>query len=133
MGFATSTPLGKWFDSEFTPKYNSFVSAFTDWKNPAEIAWIISDVPPTKWEELIHSNFDTRSPFILSFENDQRGKTVYFALRWENTRGEKKKVPGVRLLLQSYRNGNIYFKCYENNIFFKNSSLVMCYDFTICM
>jgi hypothetical protein len=55
----------------------------------AEIAWIISDVPPGRWEELIHSTVDTRSPFTLVFENDQRGKRVYFALRWENTRGEK--------------------------------------------
>jgi hypothetical protein len=55
----------------------------------AEIAWVISDVPPTKWADLIHSNIDTNSPFTLEFENDQRGKTVYFALRWENTRGEK--------------------------------------------
>lgn len=25
----------------------------------------------------------------LTFDENQRGKTVYFALRWENTRGEK--------------------------------------------
>ncbi|MDR1372304.1 MAG: hypothetical protein LBJ17_04150 [Dysgonamonadaceae bacterium] len=55
----------------------------------AEVAWIISDTPPTRWDELLHSNIDTNSPFTLSFEHDQRGKTVYFALRWENTRGEK--------------------------------------------
>jgi hypothetical protein len=40
-------------------------------------------------EDLIHSAFDTRSPFTLSFDENQRGKTVYFCLRWENTRGEK--------------------------------------------
>jgi hypothetical protein len=55
----------------------------------AEIAWAILDAPPTKWSELIHSEIDTNSPFTLSFEHDLRGKTVYFALRWENTRGEK--------------------------------------------
>jgi hypothetical protein len=54
-----------------------------------EIGWVKSDVPITRWEDLIHSNVDTNSPFTLSFENDQRGKTIYFALRWENTRGEK--------------------------------------------
>jgi hypothetical protein len=185
MGFAPQTPLGQWFDTECDPKYNDFISAFTNWQNPAdrtptkiiklteaekgfkpayrklytgflkesplvsdddlfsmglpkrntsrkpspiaskapnvdvdssvsahltfhfyekegnhkrakpegqhgaEIAWLISDVPPTKWEELVSSNFDTRSPFTLSFENDQRGKSLYYALRWENTRGEK--------------------------------------------
>jgi hypothetical protein len=54
-----------------------------------EVAWLISNMPPARWDELTHSTVDTRSPFKLSFENDQRGKTVYFALRWENTRGEK--------------------------------------------
>ncbi|MDR2382405.1 MAG: hypothetical protein LBD76_00755 [Prevotellaceae bacterium] len=54
-----------------------------------EIAWVVSDTPPTRWEELLHSDIDTSSPFTLAFENDQRGKTLYFALRWENTRGKK--------------------------------------------
>jgi hypothetical protein len=54
-----------------------------------EIGWVQSEVPITRWDELTHSNVDTNSPYALSFENDQRGKTIYFALRWENTRGEK--------------------------------------------
>ena len=54
-----------------------------------EFAWVLADTPPTRWEELIHSAVDTRSPYTFVFENDQRGKTLYFALRWENTRGEK--------------------------------------------
>jgi hypothetical protein len=54
-----------------------------------EVVWIISDTLPTRWDQLLHSDIDTNSPYILSFENDQRGKTVYFALRWVNTRGEK--------------------------------------------
>jgi hypothetical protein len=60
-----------------------------DGQHCAEIAWMISDIPPTRWDELLHSAVDTNSPFSLVFENDRRGKTVYFALRWENTRGEK--------------------------------------------
>jgi hypothetical protein len=55
----------------------------------AEIAWVISDVPIEKTSDLLHSSFDTRTPFTLEFEGDQRGKTVYLALRWENTRGLK--------------------------------------------
>jgi hypothetical protein len=55
----------------------------------AEIRWALSETPPTRWDELTHSDIDTNSPFTLQFENNQRGKTVYFALRWENTRGEK--------------------------------------------
>ena len=55
----------------------------------AEVASIVSDTPPEKWEDLIHSDFVTRSPLIKKFENDKRGKYLYVAGRWENTRGEK--------------------------------------------
>ncbi|MDR2440746.1 MAG: hypothetical protein LBE12_15395 [Planctomycetaceae bacterium] len=55
----------------------------------AEIRWAILDAPPTKINDLINSSFDTRSPLTLDFEENQRGKNVYFCLRWENTRGEK--------------------------------------------
>ncbi|MDR1382559.1 MAG: hypothetical protein LBJ67_01735 [Planctomycetaceae bacterium] len=55
----------------------------------AEIRWAILDAPPTKFADLVHSSFDTHTPFTLEFDEDQRGKTVYFGLRWENTRGEK--------------------------------------------
>jgi hypothetical protein len=55
----------------------------------AEICWAISDVPIVNVEDLTHSAFDTRTPLTLEFKGDQRGKTVYLALRWENTRGEK--------------------------------------------
>jgi hypothetical protein len=55
----------------------------------AEIAWAILDAPTTDWSQLTHSSFDTNTPFRLSFEGAERGKTLYFALRWENTRGVK--------------------------------------------
>jgi hypothetical protein len=55
----------------------------------AEIRWAILDTPPVDVKELIHSSFDTRTPFTLEFEGHERGKTVYFCLCWENTRGEK--------------------------------------------
>ncbi|MDR3133701.1 MAG: hypothetical protein LBU42_06720 [Prevotellaceae bacterium] len=55
----------------------------------AELVWNICDAPPERWDELRHSTFHTRSPILLTFEHDQRGQAVYFALRWENTRGEK--------------------------------------------
>jgi hypothetical protein len=61
----------------------------------AEIAWVQSDTPVTRWDGLIHSNMDTNSPFTLVFEHDQRGKTIYFALRWENTRGDKGPWSGI--------------------------------------
>jgi hypothetical protein len=55
----------------------------------AEICWVILDRPPLSVDELVHSNFSTRSPFKLTFDETDRGKTVYFCLRWESTRGEK--------------------------------------------
>jgi hypothetical protein len=55
----------------------------------AECKWAILNVPPTDVEELINSSFDTKTPLLLDFKESERGKTVYFCLRWENTRGEK--------------------------------------------
>ena len=55
----------------------------------SEIRWAILDTPPVDVADLIHSSFDTRTPFTLDFEGHERGKTVYFCLCWENTRGEK--------------------------------------------
>ena len=54
-----------------------------------ETGWAILDAPTTEWSDLTHSSFDTNSPLTLSFEGHDRGKTLYYALRWENTRGEK--------------------------------------------
>jgi hypothetical protein len=54
----------------------------------AEIASVIADTKPTL-RQLAHSNFDTHSPLILTFEDEERGKTLWYAVRWENTRGEK--------------------------------------------
>ncbi|MDR1484044.1 MAG: hypothetical protein LBT09_04385 [Planctomycetaceae bacterium] len=55
----------------------------------AEIRWAISDTPIVNVSDLKNSSFDTKTPFTLEFEGEDRGKTVYFCLCWENTRGEK--------------------------------------------
>ncbi|MDR2468997.1 MAG: hypothetical protein LBD27_00740 [Tannerella sp.] len=54
-----------------------------------EIRWEILPVPPDTTADLTHSEFSTRSPHTFVFEENQRGKTVYFRLRWENMRGQK--------------------------------------------
>jgi hypothetical protein len=55
-----------------------------------EIRWAILEHPPADENELTNSAFDTRSPFSLTFDEKDRGKTVYFAGRWEiNREGEK--------------------------------------------
>jgi hypothetical protein len=55
----------------------------------AEVKWGLFDTPPVDWSELPNSSFDTNSPLKLRFEGHERGKMLYFSLRWENTTGEK--------------------------------------------
>jgi hypothetical protein len=54
-----------------------------------ELRWAILDAAPVNLAELRYSSFATRSPFTLDFQSTDRGKTLYFALCWENTRGKK--------------------------------------------
>jgi hypothetical protein len=54
-----------------------------------ETCFAILDTPPADWTQLINSIFATHNPIRLTFDGRDRGKTMYFALRWENTRGEK--------------------------------------------
>jgi hypothetical protein len=53
-----------------------------------EIAWGLLDSPPQNMDAFPHRNQDTHTPFRLAFEEYERGKTVFFALRWVNTKGE---------------------------------------------
>lgn len=48
-----------------------------------ELAWLIADERPKKVGDLVHSAFATKSPLELIFEEDQRGKRLYYAVRWE--------------------------------------------------
>jgi hypothetical protein len=56
-----------------------------------EIRWAFLTHPPVDIEaELTNSSFDTRHPFLITFKEEDRGKTVYFAGRWEiNREGQK--------------------------------------------
>ncbi|MDR0981953.1 MAG: hypothetical protein LBM07_01750 [Culturomica sp.] len=54
----------------------------------AVVKWIVSDTPPTSIKVFTNSLLDTKSPITLDFEEEQRGKVVYFALAWQNTKGE---------------------------------------------
>jgi hypothetical protein len=51
----------------------------------AEIRWAILDHEPTTENELTNSDFDTATPYTMSFDESQRGKRLYFCLRWEST------------------------------------------------
>ncbi|MDR0667601.1 MAG: hypothetical protein LBF90_03160 [Prevotellaceae bacterium] len=55
----------------------------------AEVMWGVLETAPVDWSELPRSSFATHSPLRLTFSGYDRGKTVYFAVRWENNRGEK--------------------------------------------
>jgi hypothetical protein len=55
----------------------------------AECRWVISETPVTGLDALLHSSFDTKTPFVLDFPREDSGRKLYYALRWENTRGEK--------------------------------------------
>ena len=51
----------------------------------AEIRWALLDHEPASENELTNSDFNTASPLTLIFDESQRGKRVYFCLRWEST------------------------------------------------
>jgi hypothetical protein len=55
----------------------------------AVIYWAILDHIPAGIEELTNSVLATRTPHILEFTEQDRGKTVYIALRWQNEKGRK--------------------------------------------
>ncbi|MDR1126587.1 MAG: hypothetical protein LBL06_00505 [Treponema sp.] len=66
------------------------------WGKPArvhglECVWALMETPPVKVSDLLHSEFSTRSPLELVFEEDERGKKVFFAARWETGAMKKGK------------------------------------------
>jgi hypothetical protein len=60
-----------------------------------ELVWLIADTPPAKVAELVHSAFATRSPLELTFKESERGKRVYFAVRWETGTVKKGKFSAI--------------------------------------
>jgi hypothetical protein len=71
-------------DSENKPRKHK-----PDGQHGVEVCWVISSAPVVNTDDLVHSAFSTTTELDLPFTGDDRGKTVYFAARWENTRGEK--------------------------------------------
>jgi hypothetical protein len=56
-----------------------------------ECVWEIAETPPVKVGDLLHSEFATKNPLELVFEEDERGNKVYFAARWETGAMKKGK------------------------------------------
>jgi hypothetical protein len=55
----------------------------------ALIACATLDTPPASPDALTRSVLATRTPFILEFTEEERGKTVYVAICWQNGKGRK--------------------------------------------
>jgi hypothetical protein len=55
--------------------------------NGAVIVWAILDEPPADILNLTRHTTATKTPHIFTFDEDQRGKRVYFAACWQNERG----------------------------------------------
>jgi hypothetical protein len=55
----------------------------------AEIRWSILDTPPELVDDIAGSAFTTRTPYTMEFTEVQRGKSVYFCMRWETGSGQK--------------------------------------------
>jgi hypothetical protein len=55
----------------------------------AEIKWNFSDVTVVNPDNLTNSGFATASPYTIEFAGEDRGRMVYIAMRWENSRGER--------------------------------------------
>jgi hypothetical protein len=55
----------------------------------AVIAYAVLDAPPAGAGALTRNVLATRTPHILEFTEEERGKTVYVAICWQNEKGEK--------------------------------------------
>jgi len=53
----------------------------------AVIIWEILDKPPERPDDLNRHTMASRTPHTLSFDETERGKTVYIAAAWQNERG----------------------------------------------
>jgi hypothetical protein len=57
--------------------------------NGAVIAYAILDVPPVNSDTLTHTVLATRTPHVLEFTEEERGKPVYVAICWQNEKGQR--------------------------------------------
>jgi hypothetical protein len=71
------------------PKGKKLGAGKEDGQHGFECGTYVGTEPPKDWEDLNESFFSTRSYIVLKFKYSQRGQTLWFAVRWENTRGEK--------------------------------------------
>ncbi|MHC6203718.1 hypothetical protein ACYULU_11055 [Breznakiellaceae bacterium SP9] len=51
-------------------------------------SWAILDTPPANPDDLRHSVFRVKAVEVFDYKEDERGKNVYYAARYENAKGE---------------------------------------------
>ncbi|MDR2809489.1 MAG: hypothetical protein LBB84_02890 [Tannerellaceae bacterium] len=57
--------------------------------NGAVVYYDVLDAPPPHPDALSRSLLATHTPYTLEFVEEERGKAVYVALRWQNEKGQK--------------------------------------------
>jgi hypothetical protein len=57
--------------------------------NGAVIIYAVLETPPATPDVLNRSVLATRTPHILEFAEEERGKTVYVAICWQNEKGQR--------------------------------------------
>jgi hypothetical protein len=57
--------------------------------NGAVLAYAVLDAPPADQSALTRDVLATRTPHILEFTEEERGKTVYVAACWQNEKGQR--------------------------------------------
>ncbi|MDR3199657.1 MAG: hypothetical protein LBU34_17460 [Planctomycetaceae bacterium] len=57
--------------------------------NGAVILYAVLDIPPKNVNDLTRSVLATRTPHVFEFAEEERGRTVYFAICWQNEKGER--------------------------------------------
>ncbi|MDR0568580.1 MAG: hypothetical protein LBG87_05175 [Spirochaetaceae bacterium] len=53
------------------------------------LAYEIRDPPPESPELLLHSVFTRNAPYCFEFAEEERGRTLYVALRWQTRAGAR--------------------------------------------
>jgi len=53
----------------------------------AVIIWDVLDAPPNSPNDLTNHTMASKTPHVLTFDENQRGKAVYVAAAWQNERG----------------------------------------------
>jgi hypothetical protein len=57
--------------------------------NGAVVVYDVLDTPPTSINSLVRNVLATRTPYVLEFDESERGKRVYFAICWQNKKGKR--------------------------------------------